>query len=152
MSRGARLLIIIVIGVALLWYITSTPKGPRRPPSLVPSPPEFSLPGGAQNLPRDPELERAHQVMEKATSASWGRDPFLLEKEGVQALKSGDDIFFANLKLSGIIWTQEGGCAVVNDWIVKVGDKAGGATVREICKDHLVLEKQGKRYMLQLRE
>jgi hypothetical protein len=90
--------------------------------------------------------------MQKAASLPWRRDPFLLEKEGVRALKPADDNFFANLRLSGIIWAKEGGCAVVNDWVVKVGDEVGGATVREICKDHLVLEKQGRQYLLRLRE
>ena len=110
------------------------------------------MPGGVQNLPQDPELEQAHRIMEKAASAPWKRDPFLLEKEGAQALKPADDSTFANLRLSGIVWTKEGGRAVVNDWVVKAGDKVEGATVREICQDHLVLEKQGKQYILRLRE
>jgi hypothetical protein len=90
--------------------------------------------------------------MERAASGPWKRDPFLLEKEGVQPLKSTPDNLFANLRLSGIIWAKEGGCAVVNDWVVKVGDEVGGAIITEIQKDHLVLEKQGKRYLLRLRE
>lgn len=98
------------------------------------------------------ELEQLHQTREKAASGPWGRDPFLLDKEGVQALKPASDIPLANLRLSGIIWAKEGGCAVVNDWVVKVGDQVGGAIVTEICEDHLVLEMQGRQYILRLRE
>jgi len=151
-TQGTRLLIIVAIGSALLLYITSTPKKPKRVTISLPPPQQFSLPKVAPNLPEDVEREQLHQMMEKAASGPWGRDPFLLEREGVHPLKPASDNFFANLKLSGIIWAKEGGCAVVNDWVVKVGDEVGGAMVTEISKDHLVLEMQGRRYILRLRE
>ncbi|MDH7499519.1 MAG: hypothetical protein QHH30_03950 [candidate division NC10 bacterium] len=152
MTRGIRLLIIVAIGVALFLYVASAPKQPKRGSSLLPSLQPLPLPKAPSSLPQDLEQEQLHQMMEKAASGPWRRDPFLLEKEGVYALKPASDNFFANLKLSGIIWAKEGGCAVVNDWVVKVGDEVGGAIVTEIRKDHLVLEMQGKRYILRLRE
>lgn len=152
MTRGVRLLIIVAIGVALFLYVASAPKQWKRGPSLLPSLQPFPLSKAPSGLPQDLEREQLHQMMEKAASGPWRRDPFLLEKEGVHVLKPASDHFSANLKLSGIIWAKEGGCAVVNDWVVKVGDEVGGAIVTEIWKDHLVLEMQGKRYILRLRE
>jgi len=150
-SQGTRLLIIVVIGASLLWWLTLPPKGGKKVAPLAPPPPGLSS-FVAQGLPQDPTLEESRRVMERVASTSWGRDPFLLEKEGVHAIKATSDNSLANLKLYGIIWAAEGGCAIINDWVVKAGDQVAGLSVKEIHQDHLVLEGQGKRHILRMRE
>lgn len=52
--------------------------------------------------------------------------------------------FGTNFVLNGVFFSEEGGYALVNNQIVKEGDKIDGATVKRITLDSVELEFQGR--------
>lgn len=61
--------------------------------------------------------------------AKWGRDPFTLQSINA----SGRAI------LNGIIWDIERPLSIINNEIVKIGDKIAGNTVIDIKQDKVIL-------------
>lgn len=74
----------------------------------------------------------------------WGRDPFLPETSKTQEHGTED------LALSGIMPDKQNPCAIINDEVVKLGDKVDGMTVIEINENNVVLDENGKRHTLEL--
>jgi hypothetical protein len=76
-------------------------------------------------------------------TGSWGRCPFsgkiYAEAEGRQ-----------DLELSGIMWSPKKPLAVINNRVVKVGDKIFGSTVIEIRKDKVILNNGSADFELKL--
>lgn len=80
----------------------------------------------------------------------WGLDPF---REFPGAVDSGDapaiDASRA-FELTGITWGRQEAAAIVNDMIVRRGDRLEGWLVKEIFPDRVVLERAGD--VLELRQ
>lgn len=74
----------------------------------------------------------------------WGRDPFLLDTSN--AKEQGME----ELVLNGIMPDKQNPYAIINNEIVKLGDKADGMTVIEINENSVVLDENGKRHTLEL--
>lgn len=62
----------------------------------------------------------------------WGRDPFILGK-----LTAGEGI---GLALNGIIWDATEPYAIINDEVVRRGDRIGGCKVVDIKEDRVILD------------
>ncbi|MDI6758204.1 MAG: hypothetical protein QMD94_00795 [Candidatus Omnitrophota bacterium] len=75
----------------------------------------------------------------------WGRCPF-----------SGETYFcdeeVIGLRLVGIIWDKKGSLAIINNDIVKIGDKIGAVTVVDIKQDRVILNDGSRNIELILRE
>jgi len=54
------------------------------------------------------------------------------------------------LKLTGILWDKQGGMALINDSIVRVGDRIGQWKVKKITPSSVILERAGTYYELKL--
>lgn len=111
----------------------------------------FSLLYGAINSPKGrgkaaliPEAAQKNEVIwpvknyssvkrssAKTTFSSWGRNPFLLEPAAVNV--------FEKLVLNGILWDEKEPMAIINDEVVKIGDKAGGSTIVGITQNKVIL-------------
>jgi len=78
-------------------------------------------------------------------NAEWGRDPFLLGASDVQKPGGMED-----LALNGIMADKENPYAIINNDVVKLGDKVNGMIVIEINEKNVVLEDNGQKHILEL--
>ena len=137
--RMKVLLVMVVIAAAI--FILNLPKK-KGGPKIIKS---FS--------PLDPEVEARRQSMEERASGRWGRDPFLLEGARLKNTEGKPTKAPSlNLKLTGIVWDQNRVHAMINDYVVKVGDEIGGAKVVAIRRDSVTLVKDGVQHTLRLGE
>ena len=74
----------------------------------------------------------------------WGRDPFLPDTSNMQ--EQGME----GLALNGIMPDKQNPYAIINNKVVKLGDKVGGMTVIEINESNVVLDENGQRHTLEL--
>ncbi|MFQ5960855.1 MAG: hypothetical protein ACE5MG_05625 [Candidatus Methylomirabilales bacterium] len=84
-----------------------------------------------------------------APDQPWGRDPFVI---GKNQLSQGPKpvVKFSGFRLTGIVWGPRGYQALVNDYVVRVGDQVNGARVVSITKEGVELAKDGQTYFLPL--
>lgn len=75
----------------------------------------------------------------------WGKDPFLMDASN---LKEHQDM--AGLVLNGIVSDRENPYAIINNDVVKLGDKVNDMTVIEINEKSVILEQDGQRHTLEL--
>ena len=78
------------------------------------------------------------------SSVKWGRDPFLLDTSNVKEHGMED------LVLNGIVSDRDNPYAIINNDVVKLGDKVNGMTVIEINENNVVLDENGQRHTLEL--
>ncbi len=62
------------------------------------------------------------------------RDPF-----SMRTIAATKETSSHGIRLSGILWDEDSPRAVINEEILKVGDKISGSTVTSIEKDRVVL-------------
>lgn len=138
--QNKKLIVLAVLGILAifsLFYGIFTPSRMRRPPQATES---------------DIQAERKVLLVEKAiltqrvtkrtNYASWGRNPFTLQKTSSKAFKS--------LILDGIMWDKEKSLAIINDEIVKIGERIGDNIVVEIKQDSVILNDGTKDFELKL--
>lgn len=82
----------------------------------------------------------------KYKEANWGIDPFY-PAETSSAIYGTDGLI-----LTGIMWDKDNPLAIINDNVVKIGDKLSDYTVKEINEKNVMLEKDGDVYTIELRE
>ena len=78
------------------------------------------------------------------SSVKWGRDPFLLDTSNVKEQGMED------LVLNGIVSDRDNPYAIINNDVVKLGDKVNGMTIIEINEKNVVLEQDGQKHTLEL--
>lgn len=78
------------------------------------------------------------------SSVKWGRDPFLLDTSNVKEHGMED------LVLNGIVSDRDNPYAIINNDVVKLGDKVNGMTIIEINEKNVVLEQDGQKHTLEL--
>ncbi|PIW68467.1 MAG: hypothetical protein COW10_02425 [Candidatus Omnitrophica bacterium CG12_big_fil_rev_8_21_14_0_65_42_8] len=95
-----------------------------------------------------PTSEAGFEVMNNerraASDENWGRDPFLLDTSNVKEQVLGD------MTLNGIVADRESPYAIINNDVVKLGDKVNGMTIIEINENNVVLDENGQRHTLEL--
>ena len=65
----------------------------------------------------------------------WGRDPFV-----ASPISSGDESgMIGGLKLSAIIYRKNSGIAIINNRILRKGDRINGKEISQILEDRVVL-------------
>jgi hypothetical protein len=82
----------------------------------------------------------------KYQEAKWGIDPFYPAETSSASYGTG------GLILTGIMWDKDNPLAIINDNVVKIGDKLNEFTVSEINEKNVVLEKDGNECRIELRE
>ncbi|MFQ5804054.1 MAG: hypothetical protein ACE5JQ_14265 [Candidatus Methylomirabilales bacterium] len=68
----------------------------------------------------------------------WQQDPFAIQGKWVS------NATFTNLKVSGIVWGPDGYKALVNDFVVRVGDEVKGIRILQITAEGVKIEKDGR--------
>ena len=84
------------------------------------------------------------EIEESVIKEGWGRDPFLF---GASTMTS---FGLEGLLLNGIVWDKENPYAIINNDVVKIGDKIGDITVVEINEESVVMEEDGEQHTLDL--
>jgi len=64
----------------------------------------------------------------------WGRDPFV-----IPSAKGGEESGSGGLRLSAIIYRRNSGVAIINNHILRKGDRIDGKEVAQIFEDRVVL-------------
>ena len=113
-----------LLGVGLLLVVRGL-IAPTHPAAARPSRPAPEVPPPtASAVPRP-----------SSQSADWGINPFLVERGSAPrgAATPGGRV------LSGILWDADSPSAIVDNRVVRVGDRLGGWRVQEIRQDRVVL-------------
>lgn len=84
------------------------------------------------------------EIEESAIKEGWGRDPFLFGAS--TATGFGIEGFILN----GIVWDKDNPYAIINNDVVKIGDKIGDIAVVEINKESVIVEEDGEQHTLEL--
>jgi len=124
----------IVILVILFLANIVKPKKAGHEPAIVQVPPSLSS-----------LIPPVTSADEHASMASWDKDPFYPE---APFINSGSGI--AGVILNGIVWDAKNSYAIINNDIVKLGDKVNEMTVVEINEKNVVLDENGQRHTLEL--
>ncbi|MDD5654841.1 MAG: hypothetical protein PHR91_04280, partial [Candidatus Omnitrophica bacterium] len=108
----------------------------------------MSVPGEQSQSQEAAALSEAKAKLQKEYAAKpWGRDPFLR----VKTVEAGSRT--SSLELKGIsIGSDKKGFALINQEIVRVGDKIEGCEVLNIEKNRVLLQKGGQSFYLKLPE
>lgn len=110
----------------------------------------MSKPGASKGVSKNEAYHTSESAMiavsepESWDELSWGRDPFLLDTSNTKEHGMED------LTLNGIMPDKQNPYAIINNEVVKLGDKVGGMTVIEINEKNVVLDENGQRHTLEL--
>ena len=137
-ERGSKKkieLTITGIGIVILIFLIANHMSKSKDNKIIPKSEPYPTPGVA---------EMATPGVGYGNDAKWGRDPFLLDTANVKEQVMGD------MALKGIVADRENPYAIINNDIVKLGDKVNGMTVIEINEKNVVLDENGQRHTLEL--
>jgi len=151
----ATVALVAVLGAVVMMNLGK--KGPRSAKGPVRSsesattlalPSNMSVPGEQSQSQEAAALSEAKAKLQKEYAAKpWGRDPFLR----VKTVEAGSRT--SSLELKGIsIGSDKKGFALINQEIVRVGDKIEGCEVLNIEKSRVLLQKGGQSFYLKLPE
>jgi len=124
----------IVILVILFFANIVKPKKAGHGPNMAQVPP-----------PASSIISPVTSAREHASTASWDKDPFYPESSSTS---SGTGI--SGVILNGIVWDTKNSYAIINNEIVKLGDKVNEMTVVEINEKNVVLDENGQKHTLEL--
>ncbi|PIP68653.1 MAG: hypothetical protein CO035_05090 [Candidatus Omnitrophica bacterium CG_4_9_14_0_2_um_filter_42_8] len=112
----------------------------------------MSKPGSGKGVSKNEAYHTSESAMtivsepESWDKLRWGRDPFLLDAS-TNSIQEQD---VEDLALNGIMSDKQNPYAIINNDVVKLGDKVGGMTVIEINENNVVLDENGERHTLEL--
>lgn len=113
----------ITAGIFVVWLITGLGKRPQA----IPPPPPSALPEAAPGSPASPAVNVTPSIAaEEKTS-----EPKIPE-----------------LILNGIVLSEDGNLALIQEQILKVGDDIEGAKIEEITDKQVTLAFQGQKIVL----
>jgi hypothetical protein len=127
MEKKKIIILIILAALAVLSVANGLRPSSRR--NAVPASEtalEDALPDRSSDRAASGERRAA-----KSAFASWGRNPFR-KREAIHAV-------FGEINVSGIMWDEKNPRAMVNDMIVRPGNKIGSYRVVAIKKDRVIL-------------
>lgn len=131
MSRKIILtLLVIVIGVAI--YTFMRPASKPQPKKIF-----TAARSSSTTVEKKPS---------KPVEYGWQNDPFAR----IPSMEKTTSVEGEELKLTGILWDKQGGIALINDSIVRVGDRIGQWKVMKITPSSVILERAGTYYELKL--
>jgi hypothetical protein len=151
MNRERWLLIgavVIFFGSGLYYYVRLGGKGlanKQRTTSVAPQP--SAEPIAPQQLAQESSPAGRTVRGEIDDKTPWGRNPFLTEEEAERGSRPGTE-----LAVKTIISGRPRSVATIDGRTVLVGEMVGEETVVEIRPDAVVLESEGRRRILRVRE
>ncbi len=88
-------------------------------------------------------IKAAHET-KSGNDEKWGRDPFL------SATSDTKERGMESMVLNGVVADKQNPYAIINNDVVKLGDKVNGMTVIEIDEKSVVLDDNGSKHTLEL--
>lgn len=150
MNRERWLLIISIfffsgLGIYYLWPGKVAVLNREKTASVAAQ--ELAQPPAPQRLAGQsfPGIRAIGDVLDEKTP--WGRNPFLTEEEAERGRRPGTE-----LMVKTIISGRPRSVATIDGRTVLVGEKVGEETVVEIRPDAVVLESEGRKRILRIRE
>ena len=130
-------LVITGIGIIILIFLIANyiPKSKGNKTVLKTEPYSALVGNGFKPFPTEAE---------PGDNVKWGRDPFFMDSNN--AIEQGME----DLVLNGTVSDKDNPYAIINNEIVKLGDKMSGMTVIEINEKNVVLDENGQRRTLEL--
>jgi len=118
--------------IALLIMLANTFMSPKK--------------GATKSPSEESDLGKGKPADSKSAGAAprdkeWGRDPFGLEK-------LPEEESAVSFVLNGIIWDEDNPYAIINDEVVREGDKIRGYKVIEIKEGSVLLDDGTERFSL----
>ena len=125
---------LIITGIGIIILISLAARYINRPvlknPSII-----------IQKLEPVSPFEAAERPA-PAMETKWGRDPFSLEAYSDNATQG--------LTLNGIVWDANNPYAIINNNIVKLGDRVNDMTVIQINEKDVIVDQDGQQFTLDL--
>jgi len=132
MQRNKKLAILTVLAVVVIFVWT--PKGKKAK----------DVSSTTSSVTVEQAIPVTKAVPRKRTEfIDWGRNPFSFS----QRKKGANGI--PNLTLSCVIWSDGEGLALINESIVRVGDKIADKTIKQIEHNRVILTDGTKEYVLE---
>ena len=149
MKMNKKINLLIVLGgfavVSVIYGIVSPAKRDSVVGRAVPlQPPSEAAPSLESFLSLGPALPGERQA-KRGRYALWGRNPFVSTKGPVPETPAP-----ASVILNGIAWDEKTPRAVINNRIVRPGDRVQGNEVIRIEKDRAVLSNGVREFELRL--
>ncbi len=143
LTRRAKILLLMVLAasVLLVFDLLSPRRATHRPPSQAEQ----------QSVKGDPASAATSErrlAPPPPPNQPWRRDPFAIEARRLPSGRTSNP--FSSLKISGIVWGSSGYKALVNDKVVRAGDRVNGARIIRITPKGIEVEKDGDRRFLPL--
>jgi hypothetical protein len=154
-----KILLLVVGALVISGVVAFQMRTSRRPPSPAAfAATERAVPA-EERAPEPPPGPSGPPAARKTLipPAGWGRNPFLTADE-IAALDAPEEPALVPIEvpeeappqppappsheLKGIVANQEGSVAVIDSRVVRVGDRIGAETVREIRMRSIVLESE----------
>ena len=155
MSKREKLIGGIFLSVAILWAMASRPNNSLPKKSVAQSaeahhdnPISVLHPEESQPLELKRVLEQLQLRSRQETETTEVRDPF--KKFDQKELMDKTLLDFSELVLTGIVMEGAQPGALINDQILKQGDKISGFEVKEIRSNEVVLTRGLEKYTLKL--
>lgn len=131
----------------LLFDLVLSPGKSRRPaarssPAVSPAPAPATSPV-APPVAALAATRRRTLAVPPPADQPWGGDPFVIEVKQTTPQTVKVDIF-TDVKLTGIVWGPDGYIALVNDFVVKTGDRVQGMRIVRITADGVEIERDGE--------
>jgi type II secretory pathway component PulC len=82
----------------------------------------------------------------------WGRDPFIRHEEKIIRRGVQVEELPIDLKVEGIIADREKSLAIINGGFYRKNDKVNGFLIVDIARDKVLLEKNGKKFYLDIKK
>jgi len=138
--QNKKIIVLIILGIIAvisLFYGMFTPSKARRNIILK----QTSTPQGL-TVTTERGIVYLNRNAKKTAYSSWSRDPFSATSTPVKG--------YGGPTLDGIMWDKEKPMAIINNNILKIGDKIDGNTIVEIKQDRVILSDGSKNIELLL--
>ena len=128
-------LTIIALGVIIFIFLII---------SYIPKPRDNKTVSGNEPYSGSEMVTAASPKTQFWDSVKWDKDPFLLDTSNMKERGMED------MTLNSIVSDKENPYAIINNDVVKLGDKVNDMTIIEINEKSVVLEQDGQKHVLEL--
>jgi len=131
-----KLIILIILAISAILSLTNGISTAAKK--------KYNLPSDSEFLNQEKNTAPSKGYTKRTTYRAWGRNPFTLKKVAGK--------MYPNINLTGIVWRKGFLCAIINDGLMKVGDKIEGNTIVNVKKTGVTLNDGSKSFELKLEE
>ena len=163
-GENQKIVVFSLLGALVLaWLLVLGPLGGKKTTPAKQTTSQEEEEGLNKILKQQDSYQQTKEKIASFTYERSEREPFYLIEEIVEDTSLEEivekdstptipQVSFANFKLTGIAWDPEDPLAIVNGKMVKKGTRIEGVTVKEILVDRVILECEGQKHILTMKE